>query len=230
MHENFESPAAIEAWAKIHNHLVSYTHVYANESLPLTSEAFDFLIIMGGPQSPATTLAECPHFNAQKEISLIKNAVHSNKLVFGVCLGAQLIGEALGANFAHSPQKEIGVFPIYLTEAAKEDSIFSQFPHQFMGGHWHNDMPGLTTDAKILAESAGCPRQIVKYSSRVYGFQCHLEFTQKAVADMIKNCSNDFTSAAGLPYVQSPDELVNYDFSKMNQLLFAFLDEFVKVS
>ncbi len=52
--------------------------------------------------------------------------------------------------------------------------MFSHFGKTLEVGHWHNDMPGLTPEAKIIAYSEGCPRQIVAYSDRVFGFQCHM--------------------------------------------------------
>ncbi len=50
-----------------------------------------------------------------------KKCIEANKAIIGVCLGAQLIGEALGAPYEHSPEKEIGSFPITLTEEGKNE-------------------------------------------------------------------------------------------------------------
>lgn len=143
---------------------MTYSRVYLNDPLPSTVEDIDFLIVMGGPQSPDTTVEMCPHFNSLAEQAVIKKAIQANKIVLGVCLGSQLIGEALGAKFEHSPEREIGKFPIMLTEYGLKNSLFSHLGKMTEVGHWHNDMPGLTSDAKIIAFSAGCPRQIVEYS------------------------------------------------------------------
>ena len=110
-HESFESPAAIETWAKKKGCEMTYTRLYNGDTFP-TECNFDFLVVMGGPQSPATTLEECSHFDAKKEIAFIKKAIKEKKILLGVCLGAQFIGEALGAHFDHSPHREIGVFPL----------------------------------------------------------------------------------------------------------------------
>jgi GMP synthase (glutamine-hydrolysing) len=225
MHEYFEAPAAIATWAEKKGHETTYTRLYSGDTLPEKCD-FDFLVVMGGPQSPATTVEESPHFDAKKEEALIKAAVDQGKLVFGVCLGAQLIGEALGAAFDHSPNREIGVYPVTLTEDGKQDSIVSTFPEAFPVGHWHGDMPGLTPEAKILAVSEGCPRQIVRYTPKVYGFQCHFEFTPTAVEDLIENDAEALEQFESLPYVETPDVLRSHDYTQMNQLLFGFLDKF----
>jgi GMP synthase (glutamine-hydrolysing) len=223
MHESFEAPAAIETWAKNKEHQVTYTRLYAGDKFPENFD-FDFLVVMGGPQSPATTTEECPHFDSKKEIAFIKKAIDENKKVFGACLGAQMIGEALGAKFEHSPNKEIGVFEIELTEAGKRDPIISSFPEKFMVSHWHGDMPGLTNESEVLAISKGCPRQIVRYSPKIYGFQCHFEFTPMAIEGMIENSTAELEKYKGLPYIQNAEQLKANDYSEMNNLLFKFLD------
>ena len=59
-------------------------------------------------QSPLQ-IEESPYL--ADEIAAIKAALAQNKRVLGFCLGAQLIGEALGAKTARSPEKEVGVYP-----------------------------------------------------------------------------------------------------------------------
>jgi GMP synthase (glutamine-hydrolysing) len=224
MHESFESPAAIETWARKNGHDGTYTRLYDGDTFPKEYN-FDFLVVMGGPQSPATTLEESPHFDAQKEIAFIRKTIEKNKILLGVCLGAQLIGEALGAKFENSPNKEIGIFPITLTKEGKQDPLIGTFPTKFMVGHWHGDMPGLTAESKILATSEGCPRQIVRYTPKIYGFQCHFEFTPEAIEAMIENNTHELENYKGMPYIETAEQLRSHDYSEMNNLLFSFLDK-----
>ncbi|MBN2808077.1 MAG: gamma-glutamyl-gamma-aminobutyrate hydrolase family protein [Deltaproteobacteria bacterium] len=223
-HESFEAPGAIAVWAENRGHEINYTRVYRHERLPLSADAFDFLLVLGGPQSPDTTQEQCPHFAADREIELINRAIAQDKAVLGICLGAQLLGKALGAGFEPSPCREIGVFPLTLTDAGRKDPLFSTFPQTFSVGHWHGDMPGLTEDAVILAGSAGCPRQIIRYKPKVYGFQCHFEFTRESIAGMIKNCSEELAEYKTLPFVQDAATLTEMDYSEMNGFLYKFLD------
>lgn len=227
MHESFESPAAIEVWGKRKGFDITYTRQYVGDTFPEECN-FDFLVVMGGPQSPATTLEECPHYDAKKEIVFIKKCIKQNKILLGVCLGAQLIGEALDGKFSHSPSREIGVFPLALTEDGKQDPIIGAFPEKFMVGHWHGDMPGLTAESKILATSEGCPRQIVRYTPKIYGFQCHFEFTPEAIEGMIENNAHELEEYKGLPYIETAEQLRNHNYGEMNNLLFSFLDTISK--
>ena len=225
IHEHFEAPGAYEIWGKSRGCSLSYTRVYQGEPLPEELGGTDLLIIMGGPQSPATTREECPWFDAQAEKALISRAIEDGKTVIGVCLGSQLIGEALGAAFCHSPEKEIGKFPVRLTDAGKANPLFEGFGSVLNVGHWHNDMPGLTPQAKVLAYSEGCPRQIVQYSERVYGFQCHMELTPEVVELLIEHSQNDLRRAGEFRFVETAEKLRSHDYREMNQVLFSFLDK-----
>lgn len=230
IHEDFEGPAAILEWIKEKKHAVTFSRVYAGDVLPKDTADFDFLIVMGGPQSPSTTLKACPYFDAKAEIALIKQAAQQEKYVLGICLGAQLIGEAFGAAVERSPHKEIGVFDIHLTQAGLDDPLFSQFPATFLVGHWHGDMPGISEGATLLAYSAGCPRQIVRYSPKVYGFQCHFEFTSEAIETMLSHCGHEIEAAKNSLYIQSGEALRKHNYNKMNQLLYSFLDSLTSIA
>lgn len=225
IHEHFEAPGAYEIWGKNRGCSMSYSRVYQDDPLPEDLQSTDLLIIMGGPQSPATTLKKCPWFDSQAEMRLIGRAIEAGKTVIGVCLGSQLIGEALGAAFCHSPEKEIGKFPVRLTDAGKANPLFEDFGHELNVGHWHNDMPGLTPQAKVLAYSEGCPRQIVQYGERIYGFQCHMELTPDVVELLIEHSQNDLRRAAEFRFVETAEKLRSHDYREMNQVLFSFLDK-----
>lgn len=88
VHESFEAPGAYETWAINQGHDVTYSRVYAGDRLPDDAVGIDFLIVMGGPQDPDTTLEACPHFNAKAEQALIAFAVKTGKAVIGICLGS----------------------------------------------------------------------------------------------------------------------------------------------
>lgn len=225
IHEDFEAPGAYETWAKQRGDEVSYSRVYSGEALPENVEQIDFLIVMGGPQDPDTTQEQCPHFDAKGEQAVIAAAIAAGKVVIGVCLGSQLIGEALGAKYAHSPEKEIGKYPITLTTVGKSHSLFSHFGETLEVGHWHNDMPGLTAGAQIIAFSEGCPRQIVIYSELVFGFQCHMELTPEVVELLIAHAESDLRRAAEYRFVDNADVLRSHDYSQMNEKLFIFLNK-----
>jgi len=227
MHEAFEGPGAIESWIELNKHKATYTKLYQGDQLPSNCDNFDFLIVMGGPQSPSTTVEECAYFDSAAEQTLINNTVESNKAVLGICLGSQLLSNAMGGTTIASPNKEIGLYEVSLNEEGQKDPLLADFTSTFLCGHWHGDMPGLTDEAVILASSQGCPRQIVRFAPKAYAFQCHFEFTPSAIEDMITNCREELKRDKKLPFVQSPKKLRANDYSQSNNLLFGFLDKLV---
>lgn len=204
---------------------MSYTRCWKYEKVPENVEA-DLLVVLGGWQCPQTTLEECDYFDGKAQKRLIRRYADEGRMVLGVCLGAQLLGEALDAPYLHSPEREIGPVPVQLTEAGRKDPLFKDFPDTFLAGEWHNDMPGLTADSVILAQSEGCPRQIVRYGKGVYGFQTHMEFTHDIMEKGIRDAGEDILNVrrAQSRFVQSVEELLAFDYSEMNALLSRFLD------
>lgn len=227
VHESFEAPGAYETWVRTHGYRASYSRLQNHEPLPQSIDDIDLLVVMGGPQSPSTTLEECPHFDSRAEQALIARCVAADKAVLGVCLGAQLLGEALGARCERSPEKEIGKFPITLTAQGRANSKFADFGDTLDVGHWHSDMPGLTDHATIIAYSEGCPRQIIEYGELVYGFQCHMEFTADVVEMLIAASERELPTLAAHRFVQQADVLRANDHDAMNRKLFGFLDRLV---
>ena len=230
LHETFEVPGAYLKWAQERGHQVTTTKVYENEALPETVDEIDFLIVMGGPQSPDEDREAFPYYDPQAEIELIQKAMKADRYIVGVCLGAQLLSVAYGAEYEHSPEREIGVFPITLTEAGLKDEHVEVLGQTINTGHWHGDMPGLTENAVVLAASQGCPRQIIRFSPKHYAFQAHLEFDSEAVELLIAADGEEVLKeqSQNLDFVQQPDVIRNYDYREMNAKLYAFLDSLTK--
>lgn len=216
-HADFETPGVIADWAAARGHAFEVMKPYNGETLPDVTP-YDFVIVMGGPQSPLA-LENDPYL--RDEIELIQAALVQNKKVLGFCLGAQLIGEALGAKTGRSPEKEVGVYPITLTAEGKKDPLLAGLPESFPVIHWHNDMPGLTAEAVLLATSEGCPRQAVRYRKNVYGFQCHMEITLDGVRTMIEAVPGDLKPSK---FTQSAEELVKQDYAAINRVMMLILD------
>lgn len=226
LHETFEVPGAYLKWAQERDHQVTMTKVYEREALPETVDEIDFLIVMGGPQSPDEDRKAFPYYDPHAEIELIQKAMKADRYIVGVCLGAQLLSVAYGARYEHSPEREIGVYPVDLTLEGLADLHVNLLGANFDSGHWHGDMPGLTNDAVVLATSQGCPRQIIRFSPKHYAFQAHLEFDSEAVDLLIVADGEEVLEdqSKKLTYVQNPETIRVYNYQEMNAKLYAFLD------
>lgn len=219
-HVPFEGPAGIADWAARRGHTITTTHVYAGESLPAQT-AFDWLVIMGGPMGVHD---EADHPWLVPEKRFIGESIAAGKTLIGVCLGAQLIAGTLGARVSRNPEKEIGWFPIELTEAGRSSPLFGFLPPVFQVYHWHGDTFELPPGAVHLARSTACAQQAFLYDGRVLGLQCHLESTPQSVADILRHCADELVPAA---HVQTAERMLaasEQDYAQLNAALSGILD------
>lgn len=201
-HVPFEDAANISEWAKLRGHVLTYTHLYRDEPLPMI-ESLDMLAIMGGPMGIYEDDIY-PWLTTEKEF--IRKAIDTGKKAIGVCLGAQLIAAALGEQVVANRQKEIGWHPIQLTAQAKQSKAFSTLPPKMTVFHWHGDTFSLPRGAVHLASSAVCENQAFQYGDTVLSLQFHLEYSQESIEKMLMNCGNELVES---PYVQNADEIRN---------------------
>lgn len=199
-HVSFEDIAYIGDWAKENGIHLSRTRLYKDDPYPFLSD-FDVLIIMGGPMGIYDE-QEFPWLRIEKQY--IKKAIENNKIVMGICLGAQLIASVLGAQVFRNSHKEIGWFPVRKTLQAQHTSFDSILPDGFMAFHWHGDTFKIPHGALHLAESEACKNQAFVYQSNVVAVQFHLESTPESIDSLIGNCENEFISA---PFIQTSDQI-----------------------
>jgi GMP synthase (glutamine-hydrolysing) len=142
-------------------------------------------------------------------------------------LGSQVIAEALAAPTQQSPNKEVGFFPVKLTEDGRRDPVLKDLPAEFEALHWHYDMPGIPLGAVLLAKSAGCPHQAFRFGDRVYGFQFHMEPTRDSIKPLLKKGADDLAPSQ---YTQTAEEIMAADFESMNRRMIYILDTITKIS
>lgn len=200
-HAHYEGLGSIEPWIAAHSSQVSVTETYHEPRFPRVDE-FDCLIVMGGPMS-ANDDHLCPWLSPEKK--LIAEAIESDKIVLGICMGAQLIASSLGAKVYPDTEPEIGWFQIELTDGGSSANALSGLPRSLEAFHWHGDTFDLPTAAIHLAHSQACKHQAFSVGKRVLGLQFHLEVTQENVRALTRNSRDHH--APGL-YIQSEEEML----------------------
>lgn len=200
-HVPFEGPSRIADWAAATGHALTTSHLYVGDPLPELAR-FDRLVVMGGPMGVGD---EAEHSWLAPEKARIADAIAAGKSVVGICLGAQLIAEVLGARVWRNAHREIGWFPIDLTPAAAGVGLCTDLPRRLTAYHWHGDTFDLPAGAVHLARSEACEQQAFLYGDRVLALQCHLEATPEAVAALAEHCANEIEPG---PWVQSAAEML----------------------
>jgi len=199
-HVPFEGPAGIGDWIAARGHRPTVTHLYRGEALPRL-ESVDWIVILGGPMNVY-------HYRfhpwLREEKRFLVAALEAGKTMLGVCLGAQLLADALGAKVYQNPEKEIGWLPVSLRTEAETERFFSGVPRELTVFHWHGDTFDLPSGAKCLASSSGCEQQAFAFGGRVVGLQFHLESTSSSVAALIEHCGDELIKGR---FIQSAAEI-----------------------
>lgn len=218
-HVPFESLASIRDWIDRGGHTVSCTRLYAGDAFP-RPDSVDLLIVMGGPMGVYDD-EQYPWLTAEK--AFLGTVISARKRVLGICLGAQLIADVLGARVYRNAQKEIGWFPLTRTQSADTSTLGRLLPTTFSAYHWHGDTFELPAGAVHLAQSAVCSQQAYAIDDRILGLQFHLETTPASARELIEHCGDELVNA---PSIQSADVMLadQARFTELNQLMFVLLD------
>ena len=175
---------------------------------------------MGGPMSVNDESAH-PWLIAEK--SLIAQAIAEQKVVLGICLGAQLIASAMGAEVYRNRFPEIGWLPVRLTPEAGNSQLFGFLPGVVRVFHWHGETFNLPAGATRMAESDACANQAFVYGTRVIGMQFHPESTRESVRAILAESAADLAPG---PYVQSRRSILgtDEDYDSLRSVMFGILD------
>jgi GMP synthase-like glutamine amidotransferase len=218
-HVPFEGPGYIESWAQVRNHRLTSTHLYSGQRLPAVEE-IDLLVVLGGPMN-VYEQSRYPWLGREKRF--IGEALRGERVVIGICLGAQLIASVLGAKVTRNPCIEIGWYPVEKAAQASQSKLSGFLPDRFPAFHWHGDTFEIPRGAVHLARSQVCENQAFAFGDRVAAFQFHLESTRDSVEQLVHECSEDLAKG---PCIQGPaDMLTDLDrFREVNSLMSDFLD------
>lgn len=220
-HVPFEDIGCMAGWLEKHAADISYTRFYENPALP-DPRGFDLIIAMGGPMS-VNDEAELPWLVDEK--AFVRQAVAAGVAMVGVCLGAQLIVNALGARVYQNAQKEIGWWPIGVTQdALQADGRVFRFPTVSRVFHWHGETFDLPPGATRLASSVACQNQAFQIGRNVIGLQFHLETTPESAEAMLRHGADELVKA---PYIQDADTIDNEPldtYANCNALMARVLD------
>jgi GMP synthase-like glutamine amidotransferase len=147
-----------------------------DEGLPDWRE-FDAVLVMGGPMG---AYEEESHPWLAGEKALVREAAEAGRPVLGVCLGVQVLAAALGAEVAPlEGGAEVGLLPVELTAAGRDDPLFQGMPEPLVTLQWHGDTFELPEGATLLASSPAAPHQAFRAGEAAYGVQFHLEVTDE---------------------------------------------------
>ena len=134
-HADVEHPGIFRQFLREDGHSWDTVELDAGEELP-SLDGYDALWVLGGPMD---VWQEDTHPWLKAEKAFIREAVEERGLPFlGLCLGHQLLAEALGGDVGPSGTPEIGVMDVQLTEEGASGVWMDGLPERFACLQWHS--------------------------------------------------------------------------------------------
>lgn len=157
---------------------VHIVRTYLGEDLPAVT-AVEAIITLGCPDS-------VNDYNSQLHTRVLyqytANALRYDVPYLGICYGGQLIAKVLGAKVTQLTSKEIGLYPVCLTEAGLNDPVFAGFSRNLDVFEWHGDTFNIPFGATLLCEGNGCRNQAFRKGNAV-ALQFHFDASKSEVTE-----------------------------------------------
>lgn len=143
------------------------------EAIP-TLNGYDALLSLGGWQH-AYDDEQFPYLKREKGV--IREAIAQEMPYLGICLGGQLLADALGVPVTRHHLTEIGFAQVEFTEEGKVDPLFQGLPGYQQVIHWHEDTFAIPAGGVLLATNRYTRNQAFRFGRNAYGLQYHIELT-----------------------------------------------------
>lgn len=158
------------------------------DDIPHDPEQYAAIVILGGYMSVYENL---PYLNKEQE--LIRNAKQHQVPLLGICLGSQLIAQALDGRVYKAEQKEIGWFDVTINNEGMNDIFKGIANNNMKVFQWHGDTYELPNSATLLASSDLYP-QAFRIDNTI-GILFHLEVTPEMIQKWIDNYGPEMKEA-----------------------------------
>ena len=199
-HIHFEDIGTLETVFSDHGYEVKYVNPSLGNLNSSDIQNADLLIVLGGPIGACD---EQLYPFLEDELTVVRQWLKAQKPILGICLGAQLIARALGANVYSMGVKEIGFTPLMLTPAGRRSPLAALEDIPVL--HWHGDQFDIPDNGVRLASTSIGVNQAFSIGSHVLGLQFHLEVDTHKIERWLVGHASELTLANLDPRVLRAD-------------------------
>lgn len=188
-HTPWEGPGRyLQAAAATHRTSLEIVKVW-QEEIPELSPYDALLVLGGGPN--VNQEKHFPFLTAEK--AAIRRSLADNRPYLGICLGHQLLAEALGARVGKNPCVSVGFTTGYLTQAGLVHPIFRGLPKELTLFKWHAQtvQEPLPRHINILATSGDCAIEAISVVNRPHIIGVQNDNHAAAPTDVVSWLRND---------------------------------------
>lgn len=194
--------------------------LFAGDGLPDSPDAFGAIVVLGGPMS---IYEEEKYPFLAEEKSFLRRCAELNQPMLGICLGAQLLADILGAKVAKNEVSEIGWMDVELTSDGEISPLFSGFPKSFPVFQWHGDTFTMPSKAYWLARSLLCFHQAFSVEETIFGLQFHIEVDAETAVQWAEYYLNDLPvqeKGSALLLKNNPDRTRTANVASLGPVLY----------
>jgi GMP synthase-like glutamine amidotransferase len=184
-HEIIEPLGVFEDFLRADGATWQVVELDEGETIP-SLEPFDAMFVMGGPQN--VWQEDLYPWLRDEKAAIRRFVVEMHRPFFGICLGHQLLADALGGRVQKAGTPEQGLTRVWKTDEGARDPLLRAMGDPFTALQWHGAaVVGLPEGSAVLAQNEACPIQAFRYGDRAYGVQFHIEVTKNTVIDWSKH-------------------------------------------
>lgn len=191
--------------------------------------AHEALLVLGGPMD---VWEEAYHPWLRAEKAFIREWVGAGRPYLGICLGHQLLADALGGTVGKMAAPEVGVCEVSLTDPGRASPFFTGVAPAFPALQWHGAaVTHLPPGASTLAGNAHCDIQALQAAPRAFGIQYHVEVIDRTASDWgaipeYKCALESITGAGGQERLEAE---VGAHLPQLNAAARTLYDNFLKI-